>query len=181
MKELVERIKTYALSRTDFVHYPPASSEQIVQAEARLGFPIPETLRECYLRVGNGGLYTTALGLIGLDGGMKSDYGGLVESYEAFVDGAREYGEEWPDGLLPFWNWGCNMFSCVACMDPSLPISTFEEGTVYPQSYNFDGFFELWLKDVDILNCDGVTFEEVEFINPFTRKKAITKVRKRTR
>jgi hypothetical protein len=64
-------------------------------------------------------------------------------------------------------------------MDSGLPISTFEEGTLYPQSYNLDEFFELWLKDVDILNYEGVTLEGTEIINPFTGKKTTISKRKR--
>jgi hypothetical protein len=119
-------------------------------------------------------------GGLGVNGGYKTSYGWLVDIYEEFRDGVRESGEEWADGLLPFWNWGCNRFSCVQCMDPGLPISTFEEGTIYPQSYTLDGFFELWLKDVDILNYEGVTLEGTEIVNPFTRKKTTVSKRKRT-
>jgi len=174
MSQLIERIKKRVWLGRNSLPYPPATFQQINDAEERLGFPIPAILKQCYLEIGNGGIDESGSGLIGLDGGFTEIYGSLVDIYQDDLERP-----EWRRGLLAFWAWGATIYSCVDCLDPDLRIATLEEGKIYPQTYTLNEFFEMWAEGVNILNVEGVTFEKVEIMNPFTQKKATISIRKR--
>ena len=63
--------------------YPPVETEVIASAESILSFGLPELLRQCYLRVGNGG-FGPGHGIIGLADGYPDDlsHGCLPELYQ---------------------------------------------------------------------------------------------------
>jgi|SRR5579875_1568566 len=167
---LIERIRGYATSRATSLPYATASEEAIGEAERGLGFPIPALLKACYLRVANGG-FGPGYGIIGVEGGYASDYGNLVETHGVLKRDQESEGREWPNGLLPFCEWGCNIFSCVDCHDTRHPVYTFEDFAVRPQGYTLDKFFELWMSGADILAYEASEAERVEVTNPFTGKK----------
>lgn len=180
MKEsLIERIRGYATSRVTSLPYAPASEEAVGEAERGLGFYIPALLKDCYLSVGNGG-FGPGYGIIGVEGGYVSDYGNLVETHGVLKQDQESEGREWPSGLLPFCEWGCNIFSCVDCHDERHPVYTFEDFAVRPQRYTLDKFFELWMIGVDILAYEPSEVERVEITNPFTGKRdTVSKHRRR--
>lgn len=178
-ESLIERIRGYATSRVTPLPFATASEEAVGEAERRLGFPIPSLLKACYLRVSNGG-FGPGYGIIGIEGGYASDYGNLVETHGVLKQDQESEGREWPSGLLPFCEWGCNIFSCVDCHDIRHPVYTFEDFAVQPQSYTIDKFFELWMSGTDILAYEPSDAERVEITNPFTGKKeTISKHRRR--
>jgi len=81
--------------------------------------------------------------------------------------------------LLPFCQWGANIFACVYC-DAKEKIFIFREGDVHPQEYSLPRFFELWIEGVDLLLYDGTTeAADLTFKNPFTQKTQTTKVTRR--
>jgi hypothetical protein len=169
-ESLIERIREYAASRVTSLPYATAPEEAVCEAERGLGFRIPALLKACYLRVGNGG-FGPGYGIIGVEGGYASDHGNLVETHGVLKQDQESEGREWPSGLLPFCEWGCNIFSCVDCSDVRHPVYTFEDFAVRPQGYTLDKFFELWTVGADILAFEPSEVERVEITNPFTGKK----------
>jgi hypothetical protein len=175
---LIESIRSYAGSRTISFPFATASEVGVARAENGLGFPIPTLLKECYLKLGNGG-FGPGYGLIGVAGGCESDFGDLVGTYQVLKQDQESEDRVWPSGLLPFCEWGCNIFSCVDCNDARHPVYTFEDFSVRPENYNLDKFFELWMCGVDILSYESAEPESVEITNPFTGKKGIISRRRR--
>ena len=107
--------------------FPCVSEDQIQAAERRLGFALPQLLRDVYMRVGNGG-FGPAYGLIGIEGGAPDDLGRTVEGiYEAFWrPHLSDYFWIWPERLLPFCYGGCAIYFCVHCSSAGAPVYVFE-------------------------------------------------------
>lgn len=177
-ESLIERIRAYATSQATPRRYPSASEEAVGKAERELGFRIPALLKACYSRAGNGG-FGPGYGIIGVEGGCASDYGNLVETHGVLKHDQESEGREWPGGLLPFCEWGCNIFSCVDCHDTRHPVHTFEDFAARPEGYTLDEFFELWMAGVDLLAYKPSKVERVEITNPFTGKKETVSKRRR--
>jgi hypothetical protein len=176
---LIERIKAFAAPPSGSLPYPPASEDAVEKAERALGFPIPPLLKRCYLEVGNGG-FGPGYGIVGVEGGYISDHGHLAEIYATFRRGEESEGGEWQNGLLPFCEYGCNIYSCVDCIDPDHPVYAVEDGEASPQHYTLDRFFELWLSAVNVLSPGPRDTESIEITNPFTgRKSTISRRRRR--
>jgi hypothetical protein len=169
-ESLIERIRGYAISRATSLPFATASEESLGKAERGLGSCIPALLKACYLRVSNGG-FGPGYGVIGVEGGFASDYGNLVETHAMLKQDQESQGREWPIGLLPFCEWGCNIFSCVDCQEMGNPVYTFEDFAVRPHGYTLDKFFELWMVGADILAYEPSEVDLIEITNPFTGKK----------
>jgi hypothetical protein len=148
----------------------PAAASAISDAEATLGFSIPHLLKLIYLNVGNGG-FGPGYGIIGVAGGHASNLGTLVETYDQIQKGAKYLRLDWQAGLLPFCEWGCNIFSCVACDDENHQVFTSEECRAHREPYQLKDFLSMWLKGVDILNPANSHRETADVINPFSRQK----------
>jgi len=100
-----------------------------------------------------------------------SRYGDIVATHALLKGDQEAVGNTWTFGMLPFCEWGCNIYSCVKCDD--LRVSTFEDFRIWPQKYSLHAFFEMWLERVDILLQDpSYEIIEREATNPFTGKKA---------
>jgi len=187
---LVLAIKKCALSRSKSTLPEPASEASIKDAEKSLGFAIPRLLRLCYSTVGNGG-FGPGYGVIGLEGGFASDYGTLVEAYltlqPTLVEGylALMKGKALPDEstsrtLLPFCEFGCNMYACVGCDDGECSVYSLEQGELFREKYKLQQFLEMWIDGIHYSSQqEGVEVVEHEIINPFTREKAIVRERRR--
>src|SRR3712207_2542113 len=105
MDALVERVKKYLQSEDyeGILDIPaPATLEEIEAAEQKLGFKLPELLRELYLEVGNGG-FGPSYGLLGVgSSGWTDDQGDTVETLSLGVEDPHDPDEyTWPDKLLP--------------------------------------------------------------------------------
>jgi hypothetical protein len=177
-ESLIESIRQCVTSRTTSFPFEAASAESVGGAENGLGFPIPSLLKACYQKLGNGG-FGPGYGLIGVEGGYESDYGDLLATYRVLKQDQESEDREWPTGLLPFCEWGCNIFSCVDCNDARHSVYTFEDFSVRPENYSLDKFFELWISGVDIQSYGSAEAESVEIINPFTGKKEIVSKHRR--
>ena len=149
---------------------PVASADAVRLAEARLGFAIPELLKNLYLNVANGG-FGPGYGVIGVAGGHRSSLGTLVETFDEIVRGAEYLKLKWNTRLLAFCDWGCNIYSCVDCSEPGNPIFRSDECRVSPAGYGLNEFFEKWLDGRDLFDDDNPRRRTVEIINPFTGKK----------
>jgi SMI1 / KNR4 family (SUKH-1) len=168
-ESLVTRIKGYAASQPRPITFPPSSDNDVGEAEKRLGFSIPPLLKSMYLEVGNGGFGPGRGGsLIGVKGGYASDFGTLVETYEQLKDDFALEGKEWRFSLLPFCEWGCNIFTCVNCNDSNYQVYLFEEGDVSPKHYTLQDFLQMWIGGVDILSYEAAASEIAEVTDPFT-------------
>jgi hypothetical protein len=170
-ESFVLKIRKNAASQPRGIPFPPASQKDVEEAEACLGFPIPKLLKSIFLEVGNGGFGPGRGGsIIGLKGGYASDFGTIVETYKQLNEYQESEGKAWKVGLLPFCEWGCNLFSCVDCNDPHF-VYLFEDFDVHPKYYSLSDFFKLWTDGVDIFSYEGTGTEAVEVINPFTGQK----------
>jgi hypothetical protein len=143
--------------------FPPVTPSAISQAEHRIGFGLPSFLADVYQRVGNGG-FGPGYGLIGLPGGyLHDDERSIVELYELYraADSDAPTWWQWPDGLVPLCDWGCAIFSCVACDTGA--IITFDSNQLDAESGRITealaqshssvaAWFEDWVKGVKLFN-----------------------------
>jgi hypothetical protein len=86
VKKHVERLQRSGLADGGAcsLDHPPLTGEQLEEAEARLGFAVPPSLRSLYESVGNGG-FGPSYGLLGLSGGAKQEDGyDAIEMLEAY-------------------------------------------------------------------------------------------------
>ena len=175
--DLIDKISEYIASHPSLQVFQTVSNADIEVAEQRLGFPLPDLLREFYTKIGNG-YAGSSCDIIGLNGGNCSDFGSLAETYPILKEGQESEGRKWKDGLLPFCDWGCNILSCVDCTDSQHFVTTFEDFQLQPKSYSLEQFFEWWCAGVDILAQEQMDIEANEIVDPFTRQKG--KVYRRT-
>ena len=137
--------------------FPCVSGDQIQAAERRLGFELPQVLRDVYTRVGNGG-FGPAYGLIGIEGGAVDDLGQTVEElYDSFCrPRISDSSWSWPATLLPFCYYGCAIYFCVHCSSAGAPVYVFEPnirgdgpwGRVLDLQFgSLAEWFESWLRD----------------------------------
>lgn len=115
--------------------WPPVTEGELVQAEAQLGFVLPAFLRRIYLEVGNGG-FGPGYGLLPLNeippnaghhtDSLVADYKGMRAFSQKDIDEYFAEEEEkpslWPERVITLCDWGCNIYSCLDCSSPELPI-----------------------------------------------------------
>lgn len=162
----------------------PVTEAAIAEAEGRLGFALPDLLRELYLHVGNG-RFGPGYGLLSLDDVGDGEQS-LVGSYlEMRCDPADVPSWKWPAGLLAFCDWGCNIYSCLDCIWVSNPVSTYEyvedsmEDSFVPTRESFESWLRDWLAGIDVFESVYEHAPELDrvIINPFS--KATTAIRGR--
>lgn len=168
-QSLIERMRAFLTASGTPLPFGPASNDAIELTERELGFPLPPVLRACYLELGNGG-FGPGYGIIGTREGYPSSHGTLVELYRVFQEGEALEGKTWPEGLLPFCEWGCNIFTCVDCEDRPHFVFHCDEGSVSPHRYALEDFFDGWIRGADVFSVrDAVTRAKPRrIINPFT-------------
>ena len=104
--------------------------------------------------------------------GPPSDFGDLVASYQEILRGADYSKLDWPRALLPFCEWGCNIFSCVDCRDKTAPVSRSEECAAQAEGYTLTDFLTMWVDGVGLLDLNPGERATREIVNPFTGTKA---------
>lgn len=131
---------------------PPLSVKEFAEAEARLGFRLPQLLKELYSLVGDGGFgpnngFLPLLKPVSEVKLMNLSLAGVesaVELYELFRKGDPEDTSwSWPFGLLPIVDWGCAIRSCADCSAPSVPVLRDEP---YVKRAMESPSLEYWLK-----------------------------------
>ena len=115
--------------------FPPVTEEHLAYTEALLDFELPSFLRRLYLEVGDGG-FGPGYGLFPLDddrSGETIHSDSLLVAYLSMrsmsqKDIDEHYADEeekpalWPERVLILCDWGCNIYSCLNCSSPELPI-----------------------------------------------------------
>ncbi len=134
--------------------HPPAAQDEVERAEAALGLPLPEPLRDLYLLVGNGG-FGPGYGLLGLDGGATDDLGKTaLGTYEAFMepdpDAPPGAGPWWESASLPLCYWGCSVYTAVDCRTPDARVRGFDEGVWVEDGRPLATWLENWLANPDM-------------------------------
>jgi hypothetical protein len=133
---------------------PVVSPSDIVEAERRLGFPLPELLRQLYTSVGDGG-FGPGYGFLGLIKPVPiGEFAGesVVQLYEVFRGGDPENRSwTWPDRMLPVLDWGCAIRSCVGCSTTSLPVLRDEPYVSrLPESPSLEQWLREWVVGRDL-------------------------------
>lgn len=151
--DLIDRIRQHILDvQQRPIVFPTVTADEIDNAERRLGFSIPILLRRLYLEVGNGGFGPGRGGkFIGVSGGHLSSAGDIVETYADVRAGAAFLGLSWPDRLLPFCEWGCAIFSCVDCDDPTSKVYVARDCDPVAQGLSLEQFLRNWINGLDLL------------------------------
>lgn len=161
---LISRPRILHDFRTGF--FPPATEEQLRQAEVVMGFPYPSLLRTLYLRVANGG-FGPGYGLIGTFDGyvdaMNKDrqHRDFIKEYSfeegmSFIDleqYERQHGDQdkifldhdvWPSYFILLCEWGCGYFSYLHSR--SGHVYYVGEDYIYRQADSLKGWLECWLQ-----------------------------------
>jgi hypothetical protein len=129
------------------------AAAEIAEAERRLGFPLPDLLRELYAFVGDGG-FGPGYGLLGLTKPFPGDSQDetVVGLYEIFRGGDPENPSwSWRDRLLPIVDWGCAIRSCVDCSTTALQIFRDESYcSCVPESPSFEQWLNDWMAGRDL-------------------------------
>ena len=108
---------------------PKATSEQILEAERKLGFTLPPLLKSIYLEIGNGG-WLVGPGIYGI--GSDSDSSPYENAVAASLGMADEM--RWWRDYLVIADQGCSMYSCIDCSDPSFGVYRLDGNAYTEQS-----------------------------------------------
>jgi hypothetical protein len=122
---------------------PPADVAELEAAERRLGFSLPQGLREVYTEVGNGG-FGPGYGLLGVGSGATDDLGNTADSLYALFSQADPDDPEWSwrPGVVPFAYWGCAVYSCIT---QSGTVIAFDEGSWVEDEEPLESWLSRWL------------------------------------
>jgi hypothetical protein len=155
---------------------PPATPEQVRDAERRLGFPLPVPVRQVFSLVANGG-FGPGYGLLGLGGGATDDLGATaVASYMQRRSWNGQQGWYWPERLLPICHWGCAIYSCVNCeRGGELRVIRYDPNRgswmqLRDEGRNFVQWLRAWLDDVDLWTIEGPDEEDSEVIRSLEQR-----------
>lgn len=137
--------------------FPPVTEKELVRAERRLGFALPDFLRRVYSQVGNGGI-GPSYGLVGIPGGATDDLGrSVVDLYKDYRKYCRK---TWPERLLPVCHDGCAYYFCLDCSRKAAPVLLFDttahlvdkepwKKSVRRVSPSFRRWLSLWLEQTE--------------------------------
>lgn len=144
----------------------PATAEQIVAAEARLGFVLHPLLKRLYREVADGGFGPDGWRLMPVERLMMFPH----------VDVPPGQAREWPDRVVAVMDVGCAMLSAIDCADPGGQVllmdpNAFESGQ--PQAWSLDAvtlaqWLEGWLDGSSWLVEQDADIEEIAWPVPWT-------------
>jgi hypothetical protein len=164
---------------------PAVSEAAVVEAEARLGIQLPPLLRELYLQVSNG-RFGPGYGILS----VNNIGDGELSAIDLYLENRRDYPADptwkWPSGLLPFCDWGCNIYSCVDCLHPPHPVSTFEyvsnsmANSFSPTRDSLEAWLRDWLAGIEVFEPVYENAPELDRVgrNPMTGEPMVIKGRR---
>ena len=149
----------------------PATEEEILAAESAIGARLHPVLRRMYADIGNGG-FGPGYGLLRLNRKAPNEFPrSLLETYADFQRGGVA------KRILPLWEWGDSIWSCLDTGSPDARIVT-HDSVVGPTETRFtlQSWLEAWGSGLDLWK---EIYEDVDAVimNPFTKKPVTTKVR----
>lgn len=140
-----------------FPHFEPATHMMISACESQLGFDLPEIYRDALRTVGNGG-FGPGYGILGIgEYGAHDDLDrDLVDCYGSHKLVNTAYAcWHWPDGVLPFCYYGCDIYACVNCLQSPFRVYLFDpihmdQSVPLPDAYldeaaSLEGWFAGWV------------------------------------
>ncbi len=149
---------------TQPVATPPAAIPRVEAVEEKLGFRLPAPLRFIYVGVANGG-FGPGGDVLGIAGGHAGEHGLTAdELYLGYVtvepDGPLPDPTDptwrWPEKLMPFYDWGNGIYSCLDCSAEPAPVIVFDPN-VQPWRDAFffhraalEEWLSAWLDGVDL-------------------------------
>ncbi|MEU4536731.1 SMI1/KNR4 family protein [Streptosporangium sp. NPDC023825] len=146
--DLLRQVSAKASATTEHLP-PPATAEEVAQAERALGLRLPPVLTRLYREVANGGFGPDyqLLPLVGEGRTAVNDYREERGSLDS--DG----GAYWPADVLPILDWGCGMYAAVDCRSPQGVVLLFDPNGAsgdwhdswYVDSESLTGWLETWL------------------------------------
>ena len=156
----------------------PASANEIARTENALSLDFPALLKALFTKIANGG-FGPGYGLLGTtDGHSDSDDRTLLGLRDFLQSTTEASGSEWNPNFLPVCGWGSAVWSCVDCRISENNIFTLDETGFTQTPHTLHSWLEDWCKGVRLWDA-MFEFEEVEIINPFTKKATLTRKRLR--
>lgn len=147
--------------------YPPATAEEIADAESDLGFRLPSLLRRIYAEVADG-RFGPGYGLFPVRHGRvePGQEGSLVEIRNQLVADPR-----WHYLLLPICDWGCAIRSCLDCrMDDGPIVTAAGQEPFVTTDHDLRSWLRTWLDGTDLWNAMFEPGPTIMGMNPFTKK-----------
>ena len=149
-----------------------ATPEMLTFTELALGFALHPFLKRIYSEVANGG-FGPGYGLLALADTYRDGHR-LPWTYHEF----RKTG--WPDRILPLWDWGDAIWSCIDGSSTEGAIITHDTSGSTCTHFTIRSWLTAWANGVDMWR-EIYDDQEKTIINPFTRKPIATKVRGRAK
>ncbi|MER6509293.1 SMI1/KNR4 family protein [Nonomuraea sp. NPDC001636] len=148
--DLLRRVSAKANATTEHLP-PPATAEEVAQAERMLGFRLPPVLTHLYREVANGGFGPDYV-LLPLAGEGRTVVREYREGRETSGPGADAH---WPADVLPILDWGCGMYAAVDWRSPEGPVLLFEPNGIsddrhhawYVDSETLTDWLETWIAE----------------------------------
>ncbi|MER6578024.1 SMI1/KNR4 family protein [Nonomuraea sp. NPDC001023] len=148
--DLLRRVSAKAGATAEHLP-PPATAEEVAQAERILGFRLPPVLTRLYREVANGG-FGPDYQLLPLAGEGRT----AVTEYREVRETSGPGGDaHWPADVLPVLDWGCGMYAAVDCRSPEGAVLLFEPNGIgddwhhawYVDSESLTDWLETWLSE----------------------------------
>jgi hypothetical protein len=165
---LLERLKELM----QHVGISPVTQEELIEAEAQLGFELPSFVRRLYYEVGNGGFG----GMFPLNGQRQRRFSWsapldtIVTAYLEMRSRSQEDSDQswtdeekrpkrWPERVLMICDWGCNIYSCLDCSSPNLPVLRMDSNRNIMVEWAIEAsslwqWLEAWLDEEDLFHVD---------------------------
>jgi hypothetical protein len=167
-EDVVDRVRAWALTAADArgVQLPDrASTHQIVDAEALLGYGLHPLLKRLYLEIANGGFGPGRWRLMSVEQ--------LTMWRRVDVPAGQSCG--WPDRVVAVMDVGCAMLSVVDCGDPGGQVLLMDPNafdTGQPEAWSLDAatlaqWLEKWLDGSSWLIEQDAEIEEIEWPVPW--------------
>ncbi len=146
----------------------PVTVEDVAQAEVQLGFELPAFLKRLYLEVRNGG-FGPGYGLFPLNDhhpstdSLVTAYLGMRSMSQKDIDehwaDEKEKPALWPERVLMMCDWGCNIYSCLNCSSPDLPIFRMDSNVNFMVEWAIEAsslqqWLEAWVDGKPLFHLD---------------------------